>query len=139
MSQPFTRDEAKTAVWAQVEDFKGIEQITMLREVINDMQKEFNTNKEDEELIVKLVAAAKKHDVTLDGFVESLLETRAECIIDDGDTEVARFLVEEGGADWVYDTFGDYLREDDEEFADRMDGDADEAADRKEAYSDGSS
>ena len=132
MSQPFTRDEAKSAVWAQLEDHNPLEKITMLREVIHDMEKEFNVHKEDEELIKELVEGAKKHGDNLGHFVLSLKETQAECINDDGPEEMARFLVEEGGSNWVYETFGDVLREDDE-FADRMNEDADEAADRAHA------
>ena len=42
MSEPFTRDEAKTAVWAQVEDLDSEDQITALEEVIADMRRDYH-------------------------------------------------------------------------------------------------
>ena len=41
MSRPFTRAEAKTAVWAQVEDLTKEDQITALAEVLADMKRQY--------------------------------------------------------------------------------------------------
>lgn len=41
MSKPFTRDEAMSAVWAQVEDFEPRIQIVILQEVLADMMREY--------------------------------------------------------------------------------------------------
>ena len=58
MSQPFTRDEAKSAVWAQVEDFELPERIKMLFEVTVDMIRlVLNDAETDEALIDELTEA----------------------------------------------------------------------------------
>ncbi len=41
MSTPFTIDEAKSAVWAQVEDIPPMQQIALLEEMLADMRREY--------------------------------------------------------------------------------------------------
>lgn len=46
MSQPFTRDEAKSAVWAQIEDLSKPDQVKVIVEVLNDMRSKYYLGEE---------------------------------------------------------------------------------------------
>ena len=126
MSQPFTRDEAKSAVWAQVEDFELPERIKMLFEVTVDMIRlVLNDAETDEALIDELTEAITAKGTFITDHIDELFANNAKAICDSPLREQVKYVLEQCGEEW----FRECLLEED----------ADEAADRKTALGDNES
>ncbi len=115
MSEPFTRAEAKSSVWAQLEDLEPAERVAVLYEVAHEIQREFKTGASSEEAD-KLVKALEEKGVKLedlhplisdgkeretDAIMGGVLWEAVDYLVDSGMAEELEELLKPGEADEI--------------------------------------